>query len=107
MIADALSMVPELIDEIIAEVDTFLNYDDHTIVAEIKERAKDSKQYKKAMDILKKVRYRQKIYRCILEVPLSFPLIVKEEPQAEIEKISTQIKEGSRECAADLNIRVD
>ena len=74
---------------------------------QIKERAKDSQRYKKAMDILKKVRYRQKMYRCILEAPLSFPLIVKKEPQVEIGKISTQIKEISREYAADLNIQAD
>jgi hypothetical protein len=40
----ALLMVPELINEIISEIDTFLTYDDHTLVAEIKERAKNSSQ---------------------------------------------------------------
>jgi hypothetical protein len=47
------------------------------------------------------------MYQCILEVPLSFPLIVKKESQKEIQRISTQIKEMSREYSADLNIRVD
>jgi hypothetical protein len=111
MIADALSLVPEFISEIVSEVDTFLKYDDHTIVGEIKERAKresSSKEYKKAMEILKMVRYRQKKYTCILEFPLSFPLIVKEESQSNIENICTSIKEFSRECnATDFNIRVD
>lgn len=111
MIADALSMVPDLINEIVSEVDTFLEYDDHTIVEVVKERAKkegSSKSYTKAMEILEMVRYRQKMYKCILEFPLSFPLIVEEEPRKDIERISTRIKEFSSECGApDFNIRVD
>ncbi|MGD2247272.1 MAG: hypothetical protein PVF58_02625 [Candidatus Methanofastidiosia archaeon] len=66
-----------------------------------------SQKYKKSMEILQKVRYRQKMYQCILEVPLSFSLIVKKESQKDIQRISTQIKEMSREYSADLNIRVD
>ena len=111
MIADALSMVPELINEIFSSVDTFLKYDDHTIVEVIKERAKrkcSSKSYKKAMEILEMVRYRQKMYTCILEFPLSFPLVVEEKPRKDIERICTRIKEFSRKCnAPDFNIRMD
>ena len=110
MIADALSMVPDFIDEIVSEVDTFLEYDDHTIIEVIKERAKKegSKSYTKAMEILEMVRYRQKMYKCILEFPLSFPLIVKKKPQKDIERICTRIKEFSSECGAtDFNLRLD
>jgi len=46
------------------------------------------------------------MYQCILEVPLSFPLIVKK-PQQEIKRISTYIKEMSREYDVDLNIQAD
>lgn len=111
MIADALSMIPDFINEIVSEVDTFLEYDDHTIVEVVRERAKKegpSTPYRKAMEILKKVRYRQKMYKCILEFPLSFPLVVEEKPREDIERISARIEEFSRECdAADFNIRVD
>jgi len=111
MIADALSMIPDFINEIVSEVDTFLEYDDHTIVEVVRERAKNespSTPYRKAMEILKKVRYRQKMYKCILEFPLSFPLVVEEKPREDIERISARIEEFSRECdAADFNIRVD
>ena len=111
MIADALSMVPDFINEIISEVDTLLEYDDHTIVSEIKERAKtksSSEEYKKAIEIFKMVRYRQKKYTCILEYPLSFPLIAEENPRKDIEKISSKIKEFSIEFGVeDLNVRMD
>jgi hypothetical protein len=79
MIADAFSMVPELINEVISSVDEFLKYDDHAFVGEIKERAKKEgspgELYKKAMEMLKMVRYRQKVYTCILEFPLTIPLV--------------------------------
>ena len=111
MIADALSMIPDLINEIVSEVDALLKYDDHTLVEMVKERAKkegSSKSYTKAMDIFEMVRYRQKMYKCILEFPLSFPLVVEEKPRKDIEKISARIKEFSTECgASDFNIRVD
>jgi len=111
MIADALSMVPDFISEIVSEVDEFLEYDDHAIVGEIKKRAQtedSSREYKRAMEILKMVRYRQKMYTCILEFPLSFPLVVTKEPHVDIERICTSIKEFSREYGvADFNIRVD
>ncbi|MBU7046895.1 MAG: HD domain-containing protein [Theionarchaea archaeon] len=109
MIADALSLVPEFINEIVSDVDTFLEYDDHTIVEGVKEKAnKGLTPYKNAYDIFKMVRNRQKKYKCILEFPLSFPLIVKEEPRNEIERISTKMREFSRECGVeDFNIRVD
>jgi len=111
MIADAFSMVPEFINEIVSSVDTFLKYDDHTIVEVIKERAKrkcSSKSYKKAMEILEMVRYRQKMYTCILEFPLSFSLIVEEKPRKDIGEINARIREFCKECgAADFNIRVD
>lgn len=60
------------------------------------------------MKILEMVRYRQKMYTCILEFPLSFPLIVKRKPQESVERICTQIEEVSKECgAADFNVRMD
>ncbi len=110
MIADALSQVPDFINEIISDIDTLLEYDDHTIVGEISERAKksSSEEYKKAMEILKMVRYRQKKYTCILEYPLSFSLTVEENSRKDIERISSKIKEFSIERGVeDLNIRVD
>lgn len=112
MIADALSMVPEFIDECISSVDELLKYDDHTFVEEIKERAKSEDSsgnaYKKAMEMLKMLGYRQKRYTCILEFPLSFPLVVNKEPQEDIKKICTKIEEISRKCdSEDIKIRVD
>ncbi len=112
MIADAFSMVPEFITEITSSVDEFLKYDDHTFLGEIKERAKkensSGKSYKKAMEMLKMVRYRQKRYVCILEFPLNFPLVVKRNPQKDLREICTTIEEISRNCGAeDLKVRID
>ena len=45
---------------------------------------------------------------CILEYPLSFPLVVIKEPKKNIERVSAKIEEFSRECGVeDLNVRVD
>ncbi len=71
MIADALSKVPEFISEITSSVEEFLKYDDHTITCEIRKRAQgeDSsiKSYEEAIEILDKVRFREKTYNSISE----------------------------------------
>jgi HD superfamily phosphohydrolase len=112
MIADALSKIPEFITEITSSVDEFLKYDDHSVFCAIRERAQgtdsSAQLYKEASGILEKVRYRKKTYKHILEFPLSFPLVVKKEPQIDIQNVCKEIEEFCRESGAeDLNIRLD
>ncbi|MBU7043891.1 MAG: HD domain-containing protein [Theionarchaea archaeon] len=112
MIADALSKVPEFIQEITSSVDEFLKYDDHSIICAIRERAQGTdfitKKYKEAKELLDKVKYREKTYKNILEFPLSFPLAVKQEAQEDIEKAVDEFRKiVEEEEITDFNFRYD
>jgi len=112
MIVDALSLVPEFITEITSSVNRFLEYDDCTIVCAIEEKARgedsSAKPYKKANEILEKVRKRKKTYEHILEFPLNFPLVAEEAIKTDINRVCKRIKELCEEHdAEDFNIRLD
>jgi HD superfamily phosphohydrolase len=112
MIADALSEVPEFIEEIISSIDEFLKYDDHSIVYAIQEKAHGenslAERFKKASKILKMVRNRQKTYKTVLEYPLSFPLVAIIDPEKDIQETESEIMDFVAKChAKDFNIRCD
>lgn len=112
MIADALCKVPEFIAEIISSIDEFLKYDDCTIVYAIRERAQgedsSKNEYKEAKIILEKVRNREKMYKCILEFPLVFPIATKKDVQTDLKESCKKIEACcERHGAEGFNVRLD
>jgi HD superfamily phosphohydrolase len=105
MIADALSKVPDLLEEITSSVDEFLKYDDEFTQCVIRERAIGtdavSRRYKEARKILKMVRFRHKSYKTILEFPLIFPLVAIGDPKRAIQKVEDEIFHFVEESGAE------
>jgi len=112
MITDALEKIPEFIKDITSSVDKFITFDDRSFVCAINERARkkgrSAKQYKKAKEIFKKVRNRQKTYKNILEFPLIFPLTAIRDAKHDIEETESEIlKLVEDKGAEDFNIFCD
>ncbi|MBU7027954.1 MAG: HD domain-containing protein [Theionarchaea archaeon] len=112
MITDALEEVPEFIREITSSVDKLIEFDDRSFVCAINQRARkkgrSAKPYKKAREILEKVRNRQKTYKNILEFPLSFPLTAIKDAESDIEKTESEILElVEDQGAGNFNIFCD
>jgi HD superfamily phosphohydrolase len=103
MIYDALSLMPELLRSIVSSPDELLNYDDLTLIVEVKHKRnlKSGDRYEEAYQIFRDVLDRRKRYATIYEHRLSLRTVSRRE--AELEKLKRSLEESCR----DVRLRVD
>jgi HD superfamily phosphohydrolase len=101
MIADALEKIPAFLEEIVLDLDKFLKCDDCSFICEVKNRKEKGDGYGEAWEIFKKIRKREKVYKVIVEYPLS--LGIATDAREEIKKLEKDLDEAGE----DLKIRVD
>ncbi|RLI26485.1 MAG: hypothetical protein DRO52_02425, partial [Candidatus Hecatellales archaeon] len=103
MIYDALSLLPEFLRSIISSPSELLNYDDLTMIAEVKHRRglKNGDRCEEAYQIFKDVLDRRKRYVAVYERRLSLRTVSRRE--AELERLKRSLEEEGEE----LNLKVD
>jgi HD superfamily phosphohydrolase len=103
MIYDALSLMPELLRSIVSSPSELLNYDDLTLIVEVKHRRslKGEDRYEEAYQIFRDVLDRRKRYATIYEHRLSLRTVSRRE--AELEKLKRNLEEAYR----DISLKVD
>ena len=108
MIQDALSLVPDLVDEISMSIDKLIEYNDSTIICEIRKRSREGsekEQYEKANQIFEDIFERKKRYKCVLEHPANFPIEMKKDANDQLREVES-IVNGELDLE-NLKIRVD
>lgn len=103
MIYDALSLVPNLLRSLISSPEELLDYDDLTLIAEVKHRRslKGEDRYEEAYQIFKDLLDRRKRYATVYERRLSLRTVSRRE--GDLEKLKRSLEEE----ASDLNLKVD
>jgi hypothetical protein len=103
MIYDALSLMPELLRSIVSSPSELLNYDDLTLIVEVKHRRslKGEDRYEEAYQIFRDVLDRRKRYATIYEHRLSLRTVSRRE--AELKKLKRNLEEAYR----DISLKVD
>jgi len=102
MIADALEKIPEFIEEIVSDLDEFLKYDDCSFICEVRNRKSKGDGYEEAWGIFEKIKKREKVYKVIVEYPLSFG--IGTDGRDEINALEKHLEGIAGE---DLKIRLD
>lgn len=109
MIQDALSLVPDLVEEISTSVDKLVEYDDSTIICEIRRRSREKREnrhkYKEASQIFQDIYERKKRYKCVLEHPANFPIEMIKDAKEQLKEVESIV--NSELDFGNLKIRVD
>lgn len=104
MLYDALSVIPSLLNELLDDLDFFLNIDDHNILMEIKNRRKyddAENNYTESFNIIERVLNRKKDYKAIYEKMLTLSVVSNQE--GKIRDLSSRLE--SKYC--DYNTKID
>jgi HD superfamily phosphohydrolase len=105
MVYDALANVPDLVHEIVEDLPTFLEHDDHSIVHTIKARANGDKNYLLAWSMLKSFRERKKIYKEVFMHRLGLGLMVIPEVDDKLKELTSSLEKKAE--GEGLIIHVD
>jgi len=105
IVADALEEIPGYVEEIITDIDKFLNTDDMSLFYDITKKRGRSKSFKKASSLLDSYIKRDKIYKEISEHPLSLGTAIRKDAQVHLSELKNELlKEAEK---ANLEIKVD
>jgi len=105
MIQDALSKIPDFLESIVADVDTFLGFDDYNFIQKAIEHVEKNKngENKDVIDILKDYQNREKKYTEIFLHRLTSGYLLVEDTNKALEELEKELKE----LAKHLEIRID
>jgi hypothetical protein len=102
MITEALTMIPEFLEEIVTDTDRFLRTDDYCFLYDARKYAKRRK-ISKAVKLLDDFRYRRKKYKDIFFHRVSVDLLIRRETEKRLRRIEKTLKNEAKH----LEIMVD
>jgi HD superfamily phosphohydrolase len=105
MIQDALSKIPEFLQGVVADIDTFLNLDDYNFIDKTIEYVKDNRngENKDVIDVLRDYKNRKKKYMEIFLHRLTSGYLLVEDTNKALEELEKELGE----MAKNLEIRID
>jgi len=105
MIEDALSKVPEFLQNIVSDVDTFLSFDDHNFVTEVTNYVKENQtdENRCVIDILNDYLDRKKKYMEVFSHRLTSGYLLIERTNNALEELKRELNE----TVGNLEIRID
>jgi len=104
MLFEAMKMMPDCINEIINNIDLFLEIDDYNFINYVKKRINKTdanNNYKESYEILKNIRNRKKKYKNIYQFQLTLDVSSCKEERLD------SLKKTLEEEYKDLNVKVD
>lgn len=104
MLFEAMRMIPDFLNELLNDLDKFIDTDDHNFISKIKERIGKSDKnnnYAAAYDLLKDFMDRKKIYKHIYQRHITF------DPRARIDEDFKNLRKKLEEEYNDLKTKID
>jgi len=107
MIEDALSKIPDFLQHMVDDVDTFLEFDDYNFVEKAIEYVAKNKteENKDAIEILKDYRNREKKYTEIFLHRLTSGYLLVENTNKALEELEKELKESTKHLEIKIDFR--
>ena len=102
MITEALTKIPDFLNNLVSDIDSFLAMDDYSFFYEARRFAVENR-INDAVKLLDDIRYRRKKYKDIFSHRVSIDLLVRESTEKKLKKIEIALMKDAK----NLEIRVD